>query len=133
MNLLISATVALASVLIYDTEALGRRLGDYLLIYSVVWGFVILVLLLVTFKLVKVLNNLKIIVLGLTVGYLSSVLAHIIAIVLDVSSIRTAHSLLPMEGLVVPLIFPFFILRGWVFSAVFIAIALLLNKRGKLG
>ena len=127
-NFLISAALAITIVFLLYRNELGRRLGDYLLVYSVIWVLLVIGLLFLSFKLIGSPTALKIIVMGIAIGYLAGVLAHIFAVLLDVSNIRAVSPPISVDALVVPFIFPFLLLKGWVFSLFFILFALLLNR-----
>lgn len=128
INFLISAALAITTVFLLYGNELGRRLGNYLLVYSVIWVLLVIGLLFLAFKLVGSPTALRVIVMGVVIGYFSGVLAHIFAVFLDVSNIRAVSPPISFDALIVPFIFPFLLLKGWVFSLFFILFAFLLNR-----
>jgi hypothetical protein len=115
-------------IFLFYKDDLGRHLGNYFLTYSVSWVLSVVTLLFASFKMMEQPTVLKIIMLGIFIGYLSVVLAHVFAVVLDVSNIRGVHKSISIDELVIPLVFPFIVLRGWMFSVLFIPFVLLLNR-----
>jgi hypothetical protein len=128
LNFLISAVLSMAIIFFFYSDYLSRHLGNYYLMYSIIWVLSLTMLLLVSLKFMRQLNNLKIGVLGASIGYFSVVIAHFFAVVLDVSNIRNLHMPISLGELAIPLIFPFIVLKGWIFSVLFVTFALLLNR-----
>lgn len=128
LNFLLSAVLSMAIIFLFYMDVLERHLGSYFLTYSVIWVLSVTGLLLASFKLLRQPTALKIIMLGSAIGYLSVVLAHVFAVVLDVSNIHGVHRSTSIDELVIPLVFPFIVLKGWMFSALFIPFVLLLNR-----
>jgi hypothetical protein len=65
---------------------------------------------------------------GTVICYLSAVLAYVFAVVLDVSSIGGTHKPISFDELTIPVVFPFIVLKGWMFEVLFIPFVLLLNR-----
>lgn len=128
INFFISAALSMSTVLLLYGDELGRRLGNYFPSYLVIWVLSVVGLLLLSFRLIGSPTALKTIILGVSIGYLSVVLAHVFAVVLDVTNIRIVHKPLSGNEFVIPLVFPFFVLKGWMFSVLFIPLAFLLNQ-----
>ena len=127
-NFIVSAVFSMAVIFLFYKDELGRHLGNYFLTYSIIWVMSVVMLLCISFKLIGAPTVLKVIILGVAVGYLSSVIAHVFAVVLDVSNIRFAHMQISVDEFVIPLLTPFIVFKGWLFSVLFIPAALLLNR-----
>jgi hypothetical protein len=79
-------------------------------------------------------NPFKLAVLAGLVGYSSTVLAYIVAVLLDVFYVRAGWQAIPFEMLIVSFVLPFFALYGWFFCIVFvISIVVLQGIMQKLG
>ncbi len=117
INLYFCAAVSLVTVLLLFYDELNRRLGDFFLIYCVMWGISIFVTLFLGLKLFGSVNNIKLVILTALVAYLSGLLAYILAVV----NINLISQPVSMELLLVSLVFPFLALRGWVFFILFVS------------
>lgn len=124
----ISAAVSITAIFAFFEDELARRLGNYLITYSVIWGLSVIGLLLISFKMKRQPSKLKTVILGVGIGYLSVVSAFVFAVVLDVSGIRQTHQPMTIDEFVIPLIFPFFALKGWIFSVLFTALIFILAR-----
>lgn len=129
--LLVAAVSMFAVVLIFGGE-LSRRLGEYDCIYLICWCVFVFGLVLILQGLIKYYDFWKILIVSLVVGYIPTVFAYIFAVVIDVSYVREIHNLKVMDSIVVSLFFPFFVLRGWVFSLFFAFLLFVLNFFGWL-
>lgn len=125
---LISAVVSITAIFALFGDELARRLGNYLITYSISWGLSVIGLLLISFKLKHQPSKFRTVILGVGIGYLSVVSAFVFAVVLDVSGIRPTHQPMTIDTFVIPLVFPFFALKGWVFSALFTMFIFLLAR-----
>jgi hypothetical protein len=130
-NLLLSATFSLTAVIVFSGDELSRRLGEYVYIYLALWVVAVFGLLLLGVKAIRSYSLLKVVLLSLAVGYLSAVVAYVFAVVLDVSSVREVHKPNTADIIAISLLFPFFALRGWLFSVMFVPIAATLNYFGR--
>jgi hypothetical protein len=115
-------------VIVFFGDDLSRRLGDYLYVYIVLWIAIVFCLLLLSLRVLGTYSVMKLIFLSLAVGYLSTVVAYIIAVVFDVYGMRETHKSITMDIVTVSLVFPFLSLRGWLFSLIFAATSLALNS-----
>lgn len=127
VNFLVSAALSFVIVFLLYGDELARRLGEYLLVYSSIFAFVVVGLIIASGSFIGSPTVLRIVALGVFVGYISGVVAHFLAVLLDVSGIRSVHPPIPVSALVIPFFFPFLVLKGWVFSVLFIFVALILN------
>jgi hypothetical protein len=124
----ISAAVSITAIFILFGDELARRLGNYFITYSVIWGLFLIGLILISFRVKNQPSKLKTVILAVGIGYLSVVLAFVFAVVLDVFGIRQIHQPINIDTFVIPLIFPFFALKGWIFSALFTTLIFLLAR-----
>lgn len=125
----ISAVVSITAIFALFGDELARRLGSYLITYSVSWVLSVMGLLLISFKLKFQPSKLRVGILGIGIGYLSVVFAFVFAVALDISGIRQTHQPMTIDEFVIPLVFPFFALKGWIFSALFTTLIFLLARK----
>lgn len=118
-SLILSATLSLAVVVVAFGDELARRLGAYFHIYTFFWIVAVYGLLILALKMVGKHGILNTVLVALTVGYLSTLFAYVLAVVLDVHGIREIHKYNLVETVMVSLVFPFFVLRGWLFCVLF--------------
>jgi hypothetical protein len=132
VRVLLSALVSFLAVILVFGDELSRRLGEYSYVYYLCWCISIIGLIMPLHYIFRFYDIRKLLIVTLFVSYISTVLAYTLAVVFDVSGIRELHYLNLNDAFVISLVFPFFVLRGWVFCFLFTLFLLVLYYLGWL-
>ena len=125
--LTIGALISLAVIVLVYESYLLRRINEYFFTYIIVWAASVTVLAFFGFRFIVKPSILKLLLISMVIAYLSSIFAYSIAILMDISNIRSVHKPLIWEIIIVALVFPFFVLRGWSFGLLLFVVSICIN------
>jgi len=126
-SLFVGAASSTIAFLFLYTDELSRHLGEYFQMYSVTWIIALVSLLFMCSKFIELSNAIKVSVFAVAIGYFSVLIAYVVAVMFDILSVREIHTEISFNEMIIPLVYPFIILKGWAFIMLLVSFTLLFN------
>ncbi len=91
------------------------------------WIIALVSLVIMCSKFIELSNAIKVSVFTVFIGYLSILIAYVVTVIFNISSVREASAEMSLNEIVIPLVYPFIVLKGWVFIMFLVSFTILFN------